>query len=125
MLLQLPRIRSSKSWLTAYIFCSLIVISYILFDALDLDGSDLCRFSGSAEKTSIVAVVPLETELFKSPELFAPHHCVLLPIGESSDKFCWEQLAKLLTFSQLHITLSHGYRVSLARNCLPNSSPYF
>ena len=69
MFLPLPRVRSSKFWLTVYIFCSLMVISYILFNVLDLDGSNLCKFSGSAEKTSIVVVVPLETEIFKSPKL--------------------------------------------------------
>src|SRR5262249_5342766 len=122
MFLQLPRVRSSKPWLTAYIFFSLMVISYILFSVLDLDGSDLCRFSRPLEKASIVAVVPLETEFFKSPELVKPHDNPMLPVIEWSDKFSWKQHAMLLSFSQLHMPRSHGCRASLARNSLSPAS---
>ena len=125
MLLHLLRIRSSKSGQIAYVFCAMMVTSYILFNVLDLDGSDLSRLFGPVEKTSIVAVVQLEAELFKSPEPFASHDGILLRVIEQPDKFTSQQHAKLLPFSQLDITRSHGYRASLPRNSLSDSSPYF
>src|SRR5437870_10918108 len=125
MLLHLLHFRFSKCGQITYVFCAMMVTSYILFNVLDLDGSVLSRLFGPVEKTSIVAVVPPEAELFRSPEPFVSNDGILLRVIEQPDKFTSRQHARLLRFSQLHITRSHGYRVSLARNSLSNSSPYF
>jgi len=101
-----------------------MVISYILFNVLDLDGSDLCRVFGPVEKSTIVAVEPAEGQLFNSPEQFASGRSIFLLITDVADKFASQHQAMLL-ISQLKTARSHGYRVSLARNSLPDSSPYF
>src|SRR5215467_7365052 len=46
-----------------YIVCTIFVLSYILFDVLDLDGSDFPRPRSPVERNVVVAEVPKDIEL--------------------------------------------------------------
>jgi len=107
-----------------HIVCTLVVSSYIFFDVLDLDGSNFPRLFSPVQKAIIVAVVSSEAELFNSPKLLAPRDSTLIPIIDQAGKFTSTPQARLLIVSSLHSARAHGYKVSLARNSLPDSSPY-
>ena len=100
----------------------LLVCSYIFFDVLDLDGSDFPRLLHPVQKTIIVALVPCEAELFNSPKPLVRADSTLIPITDRAGRFTSPHQAKLLILSSLFSARAHGYRVSLARNSLSDSS---
>jgi hypothetical protein len=124
MLLDLRPIGPSKVRRVVHILCTLVVFSYIFFDVLDLDGSNFPRLFRPVQKAIIVAVVPSEAELFNSPKLLASRYSTFIPIIDQGGKFSLPHRATLLILSSLHSARAHGYKVSLARNSLPDSSPY-
>ena len=96
----------------------LVVFSYILFDVLDLDGSDFPRPRAPVERNVVVAEVPKEIKqayLSERTELWVDHS-VLVPamFGESVHV----RLTRALTFSPLESARTRGYRIAL-----PRSSP--
>jgi hypothetical protein len=109
---------------TVHIVSTILVCSYIFFDVLDLDGSDFPRFLRPVQKTIIVALVASEAELFNSPKPLVRADSTLIPITDEAARFTSPQQAKLLILSSLFSARAHGYRVSLARNFLSDSSPY-
>jgi len=124
MLSDLRPIDPSRVRRVVHTVCTLVVSSYIFFDVLDLDGSNFPRLFSPVEKAIIVAVVSSEAELFNSPKLLAPRYSTLIPITDQAGKFISTPKARLLIVSSLHSARAHGYKVSLARNSLPDSSPY-
>jgi hypothetical protein len=116
---------SSIFWRATHTVCILLVFAYVLFDVLDLDGSNFSRLLATVERAAIVAEVPDAVPLNYSPEksescgdtsLFFPD------LSGSYARPCW---AELLRASTLGTARSHGYRVGLARNSLPDSPPYW
>ena len=110
---------------TLDVCCVLMVISYILFNVLDLDGSDLSKVLYPVQGTTIVAVVPTEARLDFSPEKFQRRGDGLSFLADGSREYGpphWPEISKLPALGQAR---THGYRVGLARNSLPDSSPYF
>ena len=105
-----------------HIVSMLLVCSYVFFDVLDLDGSDFPRLLSPVQKTIIVALVPSEAELFNSPKLPVPPDSTLISIPDQAGKFTSLHQAKLSILSSLFSARAHGYRVSLARNSLSDSS---
>jgi hypothetical protein len=105
-----------------HIVSMILVCSYIFFDVLDLDGSDFPRLLHPVQKTLIVALVPSEAELFNSPKPPVPQDSTLTPIIDQAGKYSSPLQARLLILSSLHSARAHGYRVSLARNSLSDSS---
>src|SRR5207244_12493003 len=83
----LPDFRSNHSstfWRTIYIVSMFVVFSYILFDVLDLDGSDFPRPRAPGERNVVVAEVPKaikiayllhRTELWVVQSLLVPAIC--------------------------------------------------
>jgi hypothetical protein len=111
-------IHCSKFWRATYIVCMLLVFSYILFDVLDLDGSDFPRPRAPVERNVVVAEVPKEIKQAYLPdrtELWVDRS-VLVPTmsGESVHV----RLTRGLTFSPLDSVRTRGYRIAL-----PRSSP--
>jgi hypothetical protein len=117
-------IHSSRVWRATYVVSMLLVFSYILFDVLDLDGSSINRLPAPAERTATVAVVPSDTQISYSFEHSELRDGFTLSVadGPGLDVRPWR--AEGLSSSALVIARSHGYRVGLARNSLPDSSPY-
>jgi hypothetical protein len=105
------------------VVCALLVFSYILFDVLDLDGSNFSRLLAPVERAAIVAEVPDAIPLNYSPEKSESWGDTSLlftdPLGLYA-RLYWTVLSRA---SPLGATRSHGYRVGLARNSLPDS-PY-
>jgi hypothetical protein len=115
---------ASRFYRILNIVCAFFVCSYIFFDVLDLDGSDFLRFLSPLQKTVIVAAVSSEAELYNSHERLGHRHTTLIPFIPRSESFTSSQRATLSILSSLHSARAHGYKVSLARNSLSDSSPY-
>src|SRR5499426_1977817 len=118
MLPDVRPIHCSRFWGAIYTTCMLLVFSYILFDVLDLDGSDFPRPRAPVERNVVVAEVPKEIKQAYMPdktELWVDHS-VLVPAmpGESVHV----RLTMALTFSPLESARTRGYRIAL-----PRSSP--
>jgi hypothetical protein len=124
MLLDSWPIHSSRVPRAIYVVSMLLVFSYIFFDVLDLDGSDLPRFFTPMQRTITVAVLPSSTELNYSSEHSELCGDISLLLADRSAECGRPSWAELLRASLLGTARSHGYRVGLARNSLPDSSPY-
>lgn len=124
MLSGLRPIDPSKVRRVVHTVCTLVISSYIFFDVLDLDGSNFPRLFSPVQNTIIVAIVPSEAELFNSPKLLAPRDSTLIPVIDQAGKFSSPSQARVLILSSHHSARAHGYKLSLARNALPDSSPY-
>ena len=124
MLSALRPIHLSRIRRAVYTVCALVVSSYVFFDALDLDGSNSPRLFSPLQKTISVAEVLSEGELFTSPEPLALRDRALIPTTDQAGKLTSPDQGKLLILSPLFSARAHGYRVSLARNSLPDSSSY-
>src|ERR1043166_4624958 len=80
----LPNFRSahcSNFWRAIYSVCMLVVFSYILFDVLDLDGSDFPRQRAPVERNAVVAEVVKDIKLvygLDRTELWV-EHSILVP----------------------------------------------
>ena len=104
--------------------CILLVFSYVLFDVLDLDGSNFSRLLATVERAAIVAEVPDAVPLNYSPEKSESRGDTSLFFPDQSGLYGRLYWTDLLRASPLGTARSHGYRVGLARNSLPDSSPY-
>ena len=111
---------SSRVWRATYVASILLVFSYILFDVLDLDGSSFPRLMAPMKRTVIVAVVPSGAHLHYSPEQSEVGGDMSLRFTDRSAEYSRPPWAELLRTSSLGTARSHGYRVGLARNSLPD-----
>ena len=114
---------SSRVWRATYVVSMLLVFSYILFDVLDLDGSSIHRLPAPAKRTVIVAVVPSGAQINYPSEQSGLRDMALLFANRAG--LHSSQWPELLRASRLGTARSHGYRVGLARNSLPDSPPYW
>jgi len=111
-------------WRATHVVCVLLVFSYILFDVLDLDGSNFPKLLIRVERAVIVAVVPSSTQLNYSSDESELCGDMSLLFADISAVYSRPPWAEVLRSSPLIAARSHGYRVGLARNSLPDSSPY-
>jgi hypothetical protein len=116
---------SSIFWRATHVVCVLLVFSYILFDVLDLDGSNFSRLLAAVERAAIVAEVPDAIPLNYSPEKSESWGHTSILFTDQSGLCARLYWAELLRASPLGAPRSHGYRVGLARNSLPDSPPYW
>jgi len=117
-------IHSSIISRSIHVLSVLLVFSYIFFDVLDVDGSNFPRLFTPVQRTITVAVLPSSTELNDSSEQSELYRDISLLFADRSAECSWPSWAELLRASPLGTARSHGYRVGLARNSLPDSSPY-
>jgi len=105
-----------------YIVCMFFVFSYIAFNVLDLDGSNLSSFVTTMERSSVVAVISSEVEIPRPSDRdeHALRNNNLLSTNDESSP--WQAHVSVLT--PVSLARAHGYKVSLARNSLSDSSPY-
>jgi hypothetical protein len=118
-------VHSSRVFRAIYILSVLLVFSYIFFDVLDLDGSNFPKLFAPVERNTIVAVVPTGVQLNYSSEQSELCHHIAILFTDQSGLDARSQWAELLRASRLGTARSHGYRVGLARNSLPDSPPYW
>ena len=117
-------IHASRGWRTAYLVCLPFILSYILFDALDLDGSNFSRLLAPVERPVAVAELTFAPEVVDSYEPAAPWAYISHSFLDRSERSNLSRQARALGFLELDSARSHGYRVGLARNSLSDSSPY-
>jgi hypothetical protein len=123
MLLGFRPIYSSLSWRVAYVVCTLLVFSYILFDVLDLDGSNFPWVQ--VERTVIVAEIPSDMELIHVLDRAGNWENASVLCADRSREYAWVQRTEFPRSSPLDSARSHGYRVGLPRgNSVPDSSPF-
>lgn len=119
MLFVFRSFRVSKAWRATYLVCALLVFSYILFEVLDLDGSNLKHsvFERAAlERAPIVAEAADDTSGAYALEkiLLRGHFSALSP--DTVRERIWVRLKRSLTFSLLNSVRTHGYRLALPRS---------
>ncbi len=105
-----------------YIICALVIFSYILFDVLDVDGSDFAKFFNPSHKTLIGVFIPAEAEFDfaakrDSLSVSAVHAFAALVIEIPLPRIA------ALPLSALIRTRAHGSLLAFARNSLPDSIP--
>jgi hypothetical protein len=120
----LKPIHSSRVSRAIYILSIFLLFCYIFFDVLDLDGSNFPKLFTPVQRTITVAVLPTSTELVYSSEQSELRGDISLLLADRSAECSRPSWAELLRASPLGRARSHGYRVGLARNSLPDSSPY-
>jgi hypothetical protein len=96
--------------------CALLVIFYVLFDVLDLDGSDFSRLFNSAHQSKLDAVVRAEAELDISAEQFVPLRAKSDILATNASEHAQPRSSDNVQFSLLRSARAHGYRQGLARN---------
>jgi len=106
-----------------YVACMLLVFSYILFDVLDLDGSNLPRLLTPVTRAVIVGETVAVIDLQDSRKPAAPWGSVVLLFTDLFEK-C-SRLRRQTTASGLDSARSHGHRVGLPRDSVADpASPY-
>ena len=105
-----------------HIACALIVISYVFFDVLDLDGSNFLRLLTPAQRLFLVAEAVSIEDLpdFREPAVL-PDDFFYLPLTDASVNRNWlSQQTRAFPLSPLVFIRFHGYRVGLPRDLVPD-----
>jgi hypothetical protein len=113
-------IHSSRASRAIYLVSALLVFFNILFDVLDLDGSDFLRLLVPTNRTITVAVVPSGAEIDYSFHHSELRDGIALLFADRSELNLRPPQAEVLISSALGRARFHKYRVGLARNSLPN-----
>jgi hypothetical protein len=111
--------RGSKSCRTIHAIFMVFIIAYILFDVLDLDGSEWPSVTHPIEKSFVAAEPTIQVESAHRPdrsglwdEIVAIEnglHAAVLP-----------HTFQIPLFSQLDSARMHHYRVGLPRDAIPD-----
>ena len=99
-------------------FCMVFVLSYVFFDVLDLDGSNLSALATRTDRAVIAAETPADDESPHRPAradlwntvVTAPQALALLDHAESAEP---------VPSSPFNSARAHGYRVGLPRDAIP------
>ena len=120
MALHLTGIHASKACRAIYAVSTLLVFSYILFEVLDLDGSDFPLKQSALERAAIVADVAKDPlGAYSAEKIARPGDLFLV----SPNMDCGPRracLTRALTLSSLNSTRNHGYRIALPRSSPPD-----
>ena len=101
-----------------YVVCMFVVFSYILFDVLDLDGSDFPRPRAPVERNVVVAEVPKDIKLvccLDRTDLWVEHSLLAPTVSGEGVSVRLTSLSAFLPFDSPR---AHRYRIAL-----PRSSP--
>ena len=98
-----------------YIVCMCFVFSYIAFDVLDLDGSDLPSLVTTLERPSIVAVVPSEVEIPYSSDRVEHARTIAALVADGFTEYSRFRMTTVPKCSLLAVARAHGSRIGLAR----------
>jgi hypothetical protein len=106
-------------WRAIYVGCMCLVFSYVLFDLLDLDGSDFPLKQHPLERTLIVGDLAKDPERAYSLARLELWPDRLMLSQATPDEAVYVRFARALTFSTRDSARIRGYRVAL-----PRSSPW-
>src|SRR5262245_21854635 len=110
------RTNSSVLWRIVDVTCALLVIFYVLFDVLDLDGSDFSRVFNCAHQTKLDALARTEAELDVSAKQFVAVNTSASLLTTDASEYAQLRRSDNVQFSLLGDARAHGYRMGLARN---------
>jgi len=105
-----------------YILFALVLSTYILFDVLDLDGSNFAKFAKPSHKLSISEFLPVEAEVDFVAKRDAPTFSAIFRLAALLVAGTRLRFSATL-FSPLIRTRAHGSILALARNSLPGAPP--
>jgi hypothetical protein len=108
----------------ADVACALLVIFYILFDVLDLDGSDTCRIANHGDHSAMVGETDADSRLDDSLELTSSQSAINPLVGQNSNEFTRPRRAKASAFSLSGAGGSHGDRGCRPELTATDASPY-
>lgn len=116
-------LRCDFVWRVIYVTCAALVASYVLFNILDLDGSNWRLTPYASEGPVLVANAPSDSESY--PPLNSPlARCRvgsdLMSCTTTSVSFCPIEGS---TIGGLSLVRRHRYRIALPRSSIPD--PYF
>ncbi len=120
MRVRFPHIHNSSRQRAMYIVCICFVFSYIAFDVLDLDGSELPTLITALERPSIVAVIPSEVEIPYSSDRVEHARTIAAVVADAFREYVRSQMTTVPQSSLLSSARAHGYRTGLARDDLPD-----
>ena len=120
MLRHFLHIRHSNQQRAMYIVCMCFVFSYIAFNVLDLDGSNLSSFVTAMERSSIVAVIPSDIEIPYSSDRVDHAPTIAAPVADAFREYARFQRTRVPKSSLLASARAHGSRIGLARDDLPD-----
>jgi hypothetical protein len=120
MLRHFLHIRHSTQQRAMYIVCMCFVFSYIAFNVLDLDGSNLRLFVKPLERPSLVAVIPSEVEIHYSSDRVEHAPAIVALVTDAFTKYARLLMITIPESSLLASARAHGYRIGLARDDLPD-----
>jgi len=105
-----------------YIICALVIFFYILFDVLDVDGSNFAKYFDPSHKTLIGVFIPAEAEFDFAAKRDSLSFDAVLAF-DALIAHCPLRRIAALPLSALLRTRTHGSLLALARNSLPDSIP--
>ena len=120
MLGHLAHIHNSNWQRAMFIVCMCFVFSYIVFNMLDLDGSNLRSFVRPLERYSVVAVIPADVEIPRFSERVEHTWTIAALMADTFTEYARFQTTTVPESSLLASARAHGYRIGLARDDLPN-----
>jgi hypothetical protein len=123
MLSRIRCIQQSRLQRIVYIVCAPFILSFILFDVLDLDGSNFHR-ANPLEKSATAPEVRSISEFTDSLQPASELNSIIPPFKDFFARFSRQQQNRAAVNSSLISARAHRYKVSLARNSLSDSSPY-
>jgi hypothetical protein len=120
VLTRLPHICKSNLQRTIYFVCLCFIFSYIAFDVLDLDGSNLASLAAPIERASILAVIPSDAEMAYSADRGEHAPTIAALVAHTSTEYTRFQMTTFAESSLFASPRAHGYRIGLARDDLPD-----
>lgn len=107
-----------------HVVCMMLVLSYILFNVLDLDGSNFPRLLIPVGRSVIVAEVPCDVEFVYSLDRAELWKNTSDLSADGSGAYGRLQRTEVPRSSPLDSGRTHGYRVGLPRDSIADLSPY-
>ena len=119
MLASFRSLRSSHLWRVVSIACAIVMISYICFEVLDLDGSN---FQTRYPLENGITVADLETIVVKPYLTRIAEPWTEVSTWLLTDPVDWvhPRLIKELTASRFNFPQHRGYRTALPRSAVPD-----
>jgi len=115
-----PRSPSGFLWVAAYGACVLLVLSFILFEVLDVDGSDVASPLHAAATLKVADPTP---ELRRAPSLAPTPIAFVAPNARVEQLHVRPRVADASAAVPAHAGVRRGTRHALARALLADPAP--
>ena len=113
----------STLWRIADVACALLVIFYILFDVLDLDGSNVCRIGVHRDYSAMVGEADADFRLDESLKLTSSQSAVFPLVGQNSNELTSPRRTQASALALSVAVRSHGDRGCRPEHTATDTSP--